>query len=438
MLADAASGSHGQEAHRTGATPTPSRAWRRKRIQGPCITTDAARVRRRTPHIAPEKGRQAQGKAGKVFGMTVQKNLRGFLTGEAGRAAKADSEAWRESSWWSATYNSSQPTHVLDGKRILVIGGASFIGSHLADLLVASGCEEIIVADDLAQGKVSHLTGALESGKLRLVVTGFNDAVLGVGLLRGIDTVFHVVPSAAVQDEHSPAWQAERHASQAMELIERCIQAQVRKVVVASPVAALVRPEGPLATAMWGAADSEAMLSSPGDHWDARIQRFAQQRGLPFVALRYFDVYGPRMGRTDGGAGFLVQWMDRLGAGEVPERECIGQQSLDLIHVEDVARACMLAATSPVADVVLDIGTGEESSLCKVAETLARVMGRKGVRLETGPTSILDRMPPRAETHHAREEIGFEAAIPLVKGLESLVTWWCTEHEWAAPCQALQ
>ena len=370
--------------------------------------------------------------------MTVQKKLRASLTGKVGRVAKAGSEAWRASNWWSPTHDHSQPAHAVNDKRILVIGGASFIGSHLADLLVSSDCEEVVVADDLAHGKVSHLTSAMESGKLRLVVTGFDDAVLGADLLQGMDTVFHVARFGAVQDEHSSAWQAERFASQTMELIERCIQARVRKLVVASPVAALVQAEAPLATAIWGAPDSEAMLSSPVDCWDARIQHFAQQRGLPFVALRYFDVYGPRMSRKDGEAGFLVQWMDRLGAGEVPEPSCIGQQSLDLVHVEDVARACMLAAASPVEGVTLDIGTGEESSLRKVAETLARVMGRKGVKLDMEPTSILDPMPPRAGTHHAREEIGFEAAIPLVRGLEGLVTWWCTEHEWATPCQGLR
>jgi UDP-glucose 4-epimerase len=150
--------------------------------------------------------------------------------------------------------------------------------------------------------------------------------------------------------------------------------------------------------------------------------------GLDYVALRYFNVYGPRMDVHGVYTEVLVRWMERIAAGQPPLIHGDGRQSMDFVHVDDVARANVLAATSDVTDEVFNVATGVETSLVVLAATLLRAMG-SDLAVEHAPPRAAGHVMRRlADTTRARERLGFEAAVPLEAGLRTLVDWWRAER----------
>jgi UDP-glucose 4-epimerase len=150
--------------------------------------------------------------------------------------------------------------------------------------------------------------------------------------------------------------------------------------------------------------------------------------GLDYVALRYFNVYGPRMDVHGLYTEVLVRWMERIAAGQPPLILGDGSQTMDFVYIGDVARANILAAQSQVTDAVFNVASGTETSLLELADALLRVMG-SDLPVEHGPARAVNGVTRRlADTWLAREMLGFEAEVDLREGLTRLVEWWTGER----------
>jgi UDP-glucose 4-epimerase len=154
------------------------------------------------------------------------------------------------------------------------------------------------------------------------------------------------------------------------------------------------------------------------------LRSFNESDGLDYIALRYFNVYGPRMDIHGAYTEVLVRWMERIEAGQAPLIFGDGLQTMDFVFVEDVAQANLLAARSPVSDAVFNVATGLEVSLNDLAEALIRVMGAD-LRPEYREARKVNPVSRRlASTDLARQQLGFEARISLEEGLRRTVEWW--------------
>jgi UDP-glucose 4-epimerase len=154
------------------------------------------------------------------------------------------------------------------------------------------------------------------------------------------------------------------------------------------------------------------------------LRAFHATHGLDYVALRYFNVYGPRMDAVGAYTEVLIRWMERIDAGVPPLILGDGTQTMDFVFVTDVGRANVLAAQSSVSNEVFNVGSGVETSLNDLARALLRVMG-SGLEPEYGPERVASAVPRRlADVSRAREALGFEAQVDLESGLEQLVEWW--------------
>jgi UDP-glucose 4-epimerase len=162
---------------------------------------------------------------------------------------------------------------------------------------------------------------------------------------------------------------------------------------------------------------------------EGMLRSYHAMYGLDYVALRYFNVYGPRMDIHGVYTEVLVRWIERIAAGRSPLIMGDGRQTMDFVHVADVARANVLAATAPVTDEALNIAGGTETSLAQLAQMLLGVMGAD-LPIEYGPPRPVNDVTRRlADTTRARERLGFRAEVGLEEGLRSLVEWWLAEHE---------
>jgi UDP-glucose 4-epimerase len=320
----------------------------------------------------------------------------------------------------------------LSRRRVLVTGGAGFIGSRTVEELLSAGCGEIVAVDDMVRGRPENLAAMLGNGRVRLVRGDIRDRVLMSELVRGMDTVFHLAALRITQCAAEPRRAMEVMVDATYDLLELCVEARVRKVVMASSASiygmASVFPtdEGhnPYANrTLYGAAKAFA---------EGLLRSFNDMYGLDYVALRYFNAYGPRMDVHGRYTEVLIRWMERLDAGLAPIVFGDGSQTMDMVHVDDIARANVLAARAPATDVVLNIGSGDETNLLQLAALLAEAMGRRTLDPIHMPERAINPVPRRlADLTRARDLIGYEPSVALTDGLRGLAAWWRAERRGA-------
>jgi UDP-glucose 4-epimerase len=154
------------------------------------------------------------------------------------------------------------------------------------------------------------------------------------------------------------------------------------------------------------------------------LRSYNDMYGLPYVALRYFNVYGPRMDIHGKYTEVLIRWMDRIASGQPPLILGDGKQTMDFIYIEDIARSNILALQSDVSDEVFNVASGEETSLNDLAAALLKVMG-SDLKPEYGPERTVNSVSRRlADITKAERMLGFKASIGLEEGLANLVEWW--------------
>jgi UDP-glucose 4-epimerase len=158
------------------------------------------------------------------------------------------------------------------------------------------------------------------------------------------------------------------------------------------------------------------------------LRAFNDMYRLPYVALRYFNVYGPRMDIHGAYTEVLIRWMERIESGLPMLVLGDGSQTMDFVYIDDVARANLCAALSDADDAAFNVATGTETSLLELAHTLARAMGVEP-RIEIGPERGVNPVRRRlADISRAREQLGFVADVDLEEGLRRLVSWWRAER----------
>jgi UDP-glucose 4-epimerase len=317
---------------------------------------------------------------------------------------------------------------VIAGRRFLVTGGAGTIGSTIVDQLVIAGAEQIVVLDNLVRGRPENLTLARESGLVRFVHGDIRDRDLVRSLMPGIDVVFHQAAIRITQCATEPRLALEVLVYGTYEVVEAAAEAGVRKIVAASSASVYGMAEVFPTAERHHPYANDTLYGAAKTFNEGLLRSFHAMRGLDYVMLRYFNVYGPRMDIYGLYTEVLIRWMERIEAGQPPLILGDGLQTMDFVFTEDIARANLLAAVSDGTDDVLNIGSGTETSLVDLAEALQRVMGSR-LPLEFGPPRGVNGVARRlADISQARVRLGWKPEIDLDEGLRRLVGWWRSER----------
>lgn len=312
----------------------------------------------------------------------------------------------------------------LSDKRVLITGGAGLIGSHIADLLVREPVAEVRIYDNFVRGRRENLAAALADPRVRVVEGDVRDPAALARALEGVQLVFHQAAIRITQCAEEPRLALDVLGVGTFNVLEAAARAGVEKVVAASTAS------------IYGMADSfptgeqhhpynnRTLYGALKVLNEGLLRSFNDMYGLPYVALRYFNVYGPRMDIHGAYTEVFIRWMERISRGEPPLIFGSGAQTMDFIFVEDIARANLLAMASEVSDAAFNVASGVETSLNELAEALLRVMGAD-LALERGPERKVNPVPRRlADTRAAAERLGFRAEVGLEEGLRRLVAWW--------------
>jgi UDP-glucose 4-epimerase len=311
--------------------------------------------------------------------------------------------------------------------RVLVTGGAGTIGSNLVDLLVRDGAEEIVVIDNFVRGRLDNLDWARANGPVTIVEGDIRDAALMRELAESTEVVFHQAAIRITQCAEEPRLALEVLVDGTFNVFEAAAAAGVRKVVAASSASVYGLAETFPTDESHHAWANDTLYGAAKVFNEGLLRSYHGMTGLDYVALRYFNVYGPRMDIHGLYTEVLVRWMERIANGEPPLILGDGTQTMDFVFTEDIARANLLAAHADVTDVAFNVASGQETSLKDLASTLLRVMG-SDLDVVHGPERSVNKVSRRlADTSAARDALGFEARVDLEEGLRRLVAWWA-EH----------
>lgn len=311
------------------------------------------------------------------------------------------------------------------GSHILVTGGCGLVGSTTIDLLLRDhDPARIVILDDLSRGTLHNIEAALRDPRVTLVRGDIRDPDTVARATRDMDAVIHMATLRITACAADPREALTVMCDGTFNVVEAAREAGVRKVVAASSASVyglaeqFPTPEAhhPYNNRTWYGA-SKVML-------EGLLRSYHDMYGLPYVALRYFNVYGPRMDIHGRYTEVLVRWMERISAGMPPLILGDGTQTMDFVYIEDVARANLLALESSVADDVFNVAHGVETSLNELAAALLRVMDST-LQPEYGPERKVNPVPRRlGDTTKATRLLGFTAQVGLEDGLARLVSWW--------------
>lgn len=316
---------------------------------------------------------------------------------------------------------------MLKDKRVLITGGAGLIGSHIADLVAERQPAEIIILDNFVRGRLENLKQAQGAFPLTIVHGDIRDRALLAQAFEGVDVVFHQAAIRITQCAEEPRLAFDVLAGGTFNVLEAAVNAKVAKVVAASSASVLGLAESFPTREDHHSYNNRTIYGAAKTFNEGLLRSFADMYGLRYVALRYFNVYGPRMDVHGAYTEVLIRWMERLARGEPPLIHGDGSQTMDFVNVRDIARANILAAESDVTDEVFNVASGTETSLLQLAQALSKVMG-VSIQPQHGPARTVNGVTRRlADTSKAERMIGFEAEIGLEQGLEELVDWWRAE-----------
>jgi UDP-glucose 4-epimerase len=310
----------------------------------------------------------------------------------------------------------------LSGKRVLVTGGAGFIGSELVRQL-AESVAEVVVVDNLVNGHWQNLAG-ISSADLRLVEADIRDAARMRDLLKSIEVVFHLACLGVRHSIHSPRENQEVNATGTLNMLFAAIDAKVERFVYVSSSEVY-------GTAQWAPMSEQhptfpkTMYGSSKLAAECFTRAFHDTYGFPAVVVRPFNAYGPRCHHEGDSGEVIPKFLLRCMAAIPMVIFGDGMQTRDFTYVSDTAGGIIAVGMADAAvGKTVNIGSGCEHNINEVARQVGILLGRAEpaiVHLEPRPGDVLRLC---ADTSVARHLCGYETTIPLQEGLARLKEWY--------------
>lgn len=311
----------------------------------------------------------------------------------------------------------------LEGKRLVVIGGAGLIGSHTVDALLKEDVREVVVYDNFVRGTAENLADALQDKRVSVFEAGGDICQTDIlaSAIEGADGVFHFAALWLLQCVEYPRAAFDVNIAGTFNVLEACWNAGVERLVYSSSASvygdAVEEPmteEHPF--------NNENFYGATKVAGEAMARAVHHRYGLAYVGLRYMNVYGPRQDYQGAYIAVIMKMLDALDRGEPLAVFGDGSQAYDFVHVADCAAANVCAMRATAVDEFYNVGTGIRTSVLELAQMLVALTGGTG-KIEfkpEGTTFVKNRI---GSPDKARQEIGFEAHMALEAGLTSLIQW---------------
>jgi UDP-glucose 4-epimerase len=322
----------------------------------------------------------------------------------------------------------------LGGSRVLVIGGAGFLGSHIVDQLTSTPAREIVVLDNFVRGTRDNLEGAVKDPRVTVVDGSVTDRRLLAELMSDTDYVFHLAALWLYECVNEPRSALEVNVVGTYNVVEAAAVARVKRVVYSSSASvygdAVFTPmteDHPF--------NNRTMYGATKIAGEQFFRVFYEQHKMDYVGLRYMNIYGPRMDDKGTYVSVIMKVLDRIDQGLPPIIFGDGSQAYDFVHVDDVAQANILAMQADATDEFFNIGIGVKTTIRELVDLLLKITG-SDLLPEFRPQEQMFVTHRVGSTEKAERLLGFRATTSLEAGLRSVVDWRKRNQAGQAPAYA--
>lgn len=309
----------------------------------------------------------------------------------------------------------------ISGSRVLVIGGAGLVGSHLVDQLIDEDVEEIIVFDNFIRGTRRNLAKAMKSPKVQVIEGTITDRDHLQKAMSGVDIVFSLAALWLFECVENPRACVDVNIVGNYNIIELAHQLGVKRIVHSSSasvygdaVAVPMTEEHPF--------NNRTMYGASKIAIEQILRANNEMYGLDYIAYRYMNIYGPRMDYAGTYVSVIPKVLDRIDQGLPPVIFGDGSQSYDFIYVGDVARANILGAKNDTSDEFFNIGMGIKTTINELVSILLELTG-SDLEPEYRPQEQMFVTHRVGSTEKAETMLGFRAEVPLREGLQRFIEW---------------
>jgi UDP-glucose 4-epimerase len=311
----------------------------------------------------------------------------------------------------------------LKGKKLVVVGGAGLIGSHTVDELLKEDIKELIIYDNFIRGTHGNIETALKDSRVRVFEVGGDICQTDIlnEAFKGTDGVFHFAALWLLQCHDFPRSAFNVNVEGTFNILDACVTQGVKRLIYSSSASVY-------GDAVREPMDEDHPFNNTNFYGATKIAGEAMARAyyhrykLPFVGLRYMNVYGPRQDYRGAYIAVIMKMLDNLDKGIAPTLYGDGSQAYDFVYVGDCAKANVCAMKSHAVDEFYNVGTGIRTSIKELAEMILKITGSNlSVQYEpAGLTFVKNRI---GCPQKAINQIGFKSSISLEEGLKQLIEW---------------
>ena len=312
---------------------------------------------------------------------------------------------------------------MLKDSKVLVIGGAGLIGSHLVDELTKEDVKEIVIYDNFCRGTHENLAGALKDPRVKIFEIGGDITQVDIldAAMKDMDYVFHLAALWLLQCYEYPRAAFDVNIKGTFNVLEACVKNNIKKLIYSS------------SASVYGDAVEVPMTENhpynnrtfygatkiAGEHM---CRAFYERYGLNYVGLRYMNVYGPRQDYKGTYVAVIMKILDRISQGLPPIIYGDGSQSYDFVYVRDITRANICALKADVTDECYNVGMGKATTINELTRLILDIT-KSDLQPKyepQGQTFVTNRI---GSTQKAEKELHFKATVELREGLEKLIEW---------------
>jgi UDP-glucose 4-epimerase len=307
---------------------------------------------------------------------------------------------------------------------ILVTGGAGFIGSYVVEQLIPLEPAKIIIIDNFIRGSLANMKSFHDNAIVEVHEGDIRDAVLMDKLVSGTDYVFHMAALRINACAANPREGFDVMLRATFDLAELCVKYKVKKVIYSSSASVYGLAQH-FPTPETDNPYNNQTFYGAAKMWGEQLFRsFKFMYGLDYVALRYFNAYGPRMDTDGKYTEVMIKWLDCIRDGKRPLINGDGSTSMDFVYVKDIARANIAALQADVTDENFNIGNCEETSLKQLLEALLAV-NNSALEPEFRDSDAVNPVSRRlADISKAQNLLAFTPTVNLHQGLAELSEWY--------------
>lgn len=315
----------------------------------------------------------------------------------------------------------------LSGKRVLVIGGAGFIGSHVVSELLNTDVSSVVVYDNYARGKLSNIGESLEDKRVSVFEDGGDIREVDVlnAAMKNVDAVVHLAAMWLLHCKDYPRTAFDVNIAGTFNVLEACVNNNIERLVYSSS-ASVYGDAVELPMTESHPFNNRNFYGASKIAGEAMCRAFHDRYGLSYVGLRYMNVYGPHQDQTAAYTGVIPIMLNKIDANEAPVINGDGSQAYDFVTARDVGRCNVLSLQAEVTDEFYNVGTGVQTSIKELCDLILELKN-SDLKVTYNPYSAEDarRLVQNriGSPDKATKDLGFTYEDDLRLGLNNLIEW---------------